>query len=226
MKSAYTSRTVHNSPLAITDNGIGIPQDQMASVFDMFAQVPLNKSASGIEGLGIGLNIVKRLVEMHQGQVKGSSAGKGQGSIFTVRLPLSTETLDTQDVDNIPAITEQRAERIMVVDDNEDGALTMSMILKKQGHEVQVAHNGEEALDLGKGFAPQVVIMDIGMPKMNGYEACALMRKTTWGRTARIVALSGWGQNEDKARSEEAGFDEHFVKPVSSSMLREMVSKS
>ncbi len=211
--------------IRVKDDGIGIDPGALEHVFDMFAQVQGAQNDHSAGGLGIGLNIVRRLVHMHHGSVVGNSAGMGQGSEFVVRLPLIRKA---GPVRSTPSKVEQSAmsggKRVLVVDDNQDAALTMALILRKLGHEVKVAHDGEQALDAGAAFQPQVILMDIGMPKLNGHEACVLMRKTNWGGKAYIVALSGWGQEEDRKRSMVAGFDQHVVKPIERSTLIEVMA--
>ncbi|MBK9416758.1 MAG: response regulator [Flavobacteriales bacterium] len=212
--------------VSIADNGIGISAQDQGRVFDMFAQVERAQGyAQG--GLGIGLNIVKHLVEMHGGRIDVASGGPEKGSCFTVHLPVATSTeLDA----SVPVIVERPTtptrKRILIVDDNEDAATMMAFLLKKLGHEVHVAHDGVEALTLGQRIRPEVVLMDIGMPVMDGITACVEMRRHDWGKAAYLVALTGWGQEEDKVRSRKAGFDEHLVKPIGSEVLRVILAKA
>ena len=210
--------------IAVDDNGIGIAADQLSKVFDMFAQVErANDRVQG--GLGIGLNIVKHLVGMHGGRIEVRSNGLGEGSSFTVRLPLSAERKKKPTVIEAAAAAKTIApQRILIVDDNADAAAMMAMLLGKMGHELRVANNGQEALAVGAELSPDVVLMDLGMPVMDGFAACRLMRRTPWGAKALIVALSGWGQDEDRVRSTEAGFDHHLVKPASSAALLELIA--
>jgi signal transduction histidine kinase len=210
--------------VSVTDDGIGISASDQGRVFDMFAQVERAHDRSQ-GGLGIGLNIVKHLVEQHGGRIEVRSDGPGKGSCFTVTLPLVFRSI------NEPAVmapTEPRMtvlpKRILVVDDNEDAATMMALLLKKWGHTVEVAHDGQEALSTGARFLPELILMDIGMPVMDGHQACMQMRGTFWGRAAYIVALTGWGQQEDKLRSEQAGFDHHLVKPVSRDALQSVTN--
>lgn len=209
----------------VEDNGIGIAADQLSKVFDMFAQVErTNNRVQG--GLGIGLNIVKHLVGMHGGSILVRSDGLDKGSCFTVTLPLAKEPADDagghewrEELQGLhPAL------RILVVDDNEDAANMMAMLLSRNGHAVRVAHNGKEALDEGDELLPDIVLMDLGMPVMDGYTACARMRERPWGGTALLVALSGWGQMEDRVKSSMAGFDLHLVKPIATADLRAIVA--
>lgn len=206
----------------VADNGIGIAREDLARVFDMFAQIPgaLDRSQGG---LGIGLNIVKHLVEMHGGRIAVSSDGPGKGSCFTVHLPLAAAvgplpvTIRAE-----PATPAPR--RILVVDDNADAATMMALLLRKMGHEVHTAADGAEAVDLAATLQPDVVLMDLGMPVMDGHAACIHMRRTAAGKDMFIVALTGWGQEEDKLRSKRSGFDHHLVKPVSSDALKAVVA--
>ncbi|SIT14505.1 GAF domain-containing protein [Achromobacter sp. MFA1 R4] len=207
--------------IAIRDNGAGIPPDQLDRIFDMFTQVDRTlERAQG--GLGIGLMLVKRLVEMHGGTVHAHSDGLGQGSEFVVRLPVT-------DIQH-PAPQAQAADfstvarRVLVVDDNRDAVESLAAVLALEGHEVNAAYDGEEAIAVGERIRPQVILMDIGMPGMGGHEACRRIRTLDWGKDATILALSGWGQEEDRRASLEAGFDAHLVKPVDMDVLLEVLS--
>jgi PAS domain S-box-containing protein len=208
----------------VKDNGIGLSQTLVERMFDMFYQAPNN--APGTDGgLGIGLNIARRLAIMHKGSLVAESDGTGQGSTFTLRLPLVPQAAPV--VPTRPHRTNgvaTNAIRILVVDDNRDAAYSLSAILRRTGHQVEVAYDGQEALDKGEAFKPQLVVMDIGMPVLNGYEACRYMKALPWGQAARVVALSGWGQEEDRRKSFDAGFDEHFVKPIDTKVLKDLVA--
>jgi CheY-like chemotaxis protein len=210
--------------IQVTDNGIGIARDDLGRVFDMFAQVQ-GKHDRSQGGLGIGLNIVKHLVEMHGGRIEVDSAGLGKGSCFTVRLPLVAGAVAVPDRPRAShtAIVPQR---ILVVDDNEDAATMMALLLGKMGHDVHMASNGAIAVSMATALRPDVVLMDIGMPVMDGHAACAAMRRLEVGPNMFIVALTGWGQEEDKLRSQRAGFDHHLVKPVGSDVLKAVVDMS
>jgi signal transduction histidine kinase/ActR/RegA family two-component response regulator len=205
--------------VSVSDSGIGIARDDLERVFDMFAQVQRADDRSQ-GGLGIGLNIAKHVVEMHGGRITVRSTGLHQGSAFTVQLPLSRLPF-TQPI--VPTSKSPRAsvvsKRVLIVDDNQDAASMMALLMGKWGHEIHVANDGQAALELGARVKPEIVLMDIGMPVMDGHVACEHMRKTEWGRKALIVALTGWGQEEDTRRSQEAGFDHHLVKPISSEVL-------
>jgi signal transduction histidine kinase/CheY-like chemotaxis protein len=213
--------------IMVEDNGIGIAADQLTKVFDMFAQVErTNDRVQG--GLGIGLNIVKHLVGMHGGSIDVRSGGLDRGSRFIVSLPLARlrEPEGPSSLRMEEPATEQSPLRIMIVDDNEDAANMMAMLLSRFGHEVRVAHNGVQALEEGALLHPNVVFMDLGMPVMDGYAACSRMRETPWGAAALVVALSGWGQAEDRVKSSKAGFDHHLVKPIAAEDLHGIIAEA
>jgi CheY-like chemotaxis protein len=208
----------------VQDTGIGIPAEQLRRIFEMFVQVDRSlERAQG--GLGIGLTLVKRLVEMHGGTVQAFSGGEGRGSEFVVRLPVvnmrQAEPRAPADVE--PAVSLARR-KVLVVDDNEDSAKSLSLMLELLGHEIRTAHDGLEALDIGETFRPDVVLLDLGMPRLNGYAAAGRIREREWGRSALLVALTGWGQDEDRRRTRQAGFDEHLVKPADLSALTRLLS--
>ncbi|HET7731554.1 MAG TPA: GAF domain-containing protein [Usitatibacter sp.] len=210
--------------VSIRDNGVGIPTDMQARVFDIFTQVDrsLEKSQGG---LGIGLSIAKRLVEMHGGTIGVKSDGHRKGSEFIVRLPARLEDRESDlGSGNAagPAPGGPR-HRVLVADDNADSASTLSLMLEVLGNEVRVARDGQEAVELAAEFRPDAILLDIGMPRLNGYDACERIRKQPGGAEAFIVALTGWGQDEDKIRSRAAGFDRHLVKPVEPAMLEKMI---
>jgi signal transduction histidine kinase len=211
--------------VSVEDNGIGIAANHLGRVFDMFSQVD-HTHGRGQGGLGIGLHIVKYLVEMHHGRIEVRSPGLGFGSSFTVHLPLITARTEKEAVATAPPEDPSGsvALRILVVDDNADAAAMMAIILGKCGHEVHVAHNGAKALEMGGRVTPDVVLMDLGMPVMDGCTACQQMRRTEWGRAATIIALTGWGQAEDRRKTPEAGFTHHLVKPIDMNELRSVLA--
>jgi signal transduction histidine kinase len=218
------AREKDEAVIRVKDMGIGIPADMLPRVFDMFVQVDrsLEKSQGG---LGIGLSLVKRLVEMHGGHVEAHSEGEGQGSEFVVRLPLVAPGMDeelTTAKSNHACLTAGR--RILVVDDNTDAANSLTMLLRIMGHEVHVAHNGQSGLDLATEIRPDVVLLDIGMPELNGYEVARRIRQEPWGNLITLVALTGWGQDEDRRKADEAGFDVHMVKPIEPAALDRLLS--
>ncbi len=201
--------------VAVRDAGIGIPADALPDIFELFSQVDRSiERATG--GLGIGLALVKGLVEMHGGTVEAKSPGPEQGSTFTVRLSIlkaATEPSIEPPAGTAPE-TEASKRRLLVVDDNRDSALSMAKMLTLLGNEVRTAHDGTEAVALAERFRPHAILMDIGMPKLNGYDATQRIREQPWGKDMVVIALTGWGQEADRARSKEAGCDGHLVKPV------------
>ncbi len=212
--------------VSVRDNGVGIPDDALAHVFDMFSQVDRNTDRSS-GGLGIGLALVKGLTEMHGGSVRAESPGPGQGSTFTLHFPalgMAEETVPDEPVPNADR-PQRPPRRILVADDNVDSAVTMASVLTLLGDEVHVAHDGVEALELAENLRPEVILMDVGMPRMNGYEAARRIRSQGWGRRTVIIALTGWGQDDDRQLSREAGCDGHLVKPVDLPDLENMLDE-
>ncbi len=205
--------------IRVRDTGIGIAPDQIKHIFELFVQADTSLERS-ISGLGIGLTLVKNLVEMHDGTIAAHSEGLGFGSEFTIHLPVLDEM---EVVSSVPDMTinEKAGEsrRILVVDDNMDSAESLSMLLKMTGNEVRMAHDGREAVDTAADFLPQVILLDIGLPVLNGYEAAREIRRQPWGEKMILIALTGWGQDEDRQRSKDAGFDSHMVKPVDHAAL-------
>jgi CheY-like chemotaxis protein/two-component sensor histidine kinase len=212
--------------VTVRDNGIGIAAESLPRLFTIFSQVEHSlERAQG--GLGIGLALVKGLVEMHGGSVAAHSAGVGRGSEFVVRLPLALGEPEGTVAPAPPAGAAgagHARRRILVVDDNRDGAATLAMMLSLLGHDTRTAHDGLEALDVAAAFRPEVVLLDIGMPKLNGYDAARRLRQEPWGRDVVLVACTGWGQEEDRQRSREAGFDVHLVKPVAFADLEKLLA--
>jgi CheY-like chemotaxis protein len=208
----------------VADNGIGIAPAMLPRVFEKFSQVDgaLERSQGG---LGLGLNIVKRLVEKHGGAVLATSEGPGKGSAFVVRLPLADAASAPEAADRTAAAPAGEARRrVLVVDDNRDAALTLSMMLELMGSEVRIAYGGHEALQAVEEFHPHLVLLDIGMPGLNGYDTARRIRAVEAGRDIVLVALTGWGQNEDRRRSHEAGFDDHIVKPIEPAVLEKLLA--
>ena len=209
----------------VRDTGIGIPADKLPNIFDIFMQVDRSlERAQG--GLGIGLTLVRQLVQMHGGSVEVRSDGPGCGSEFVVRLPLVIVAKPdgesrSENKTNEPAI---KARRILVADDNRDSADSLAMLLEMLGHEVCLAHDGLEALETAKSSKPELIFMDLGMPRMNGYDAARLIRNAPECNGVVLVALTGWGQEEDRRRSYEAGFDHHIVKPIDFSIVEELLT--
>lgn len=211
--------------VSVKDTGIGIPAEMRERIFDLFAQIdhPLEK---GYTGLGIGLTLVKSLVEMHGGHVDVRSDGPNQGSEFRVWLPVLTDAADEKRT--MPSETEDAESikrRVLVVDDNQAAADLLGMVVKMLGHEIRTAGDGREAIEVAAQFQPDVVLMDLGMPKMNGYEAAQHIRQQAWGKKMLLVALTGWGQDEDRQRTKSAGFDHHLVKPAEPAALQMIFAK-
>jgi PAS domain S-box-containing protein len=203
----------------LQDSGVGIPPDMLPQVFDMFTQVGQSiDRAQG--GLGIGLTLVRRLVEMHGGTVSAESAGIGQGSVFTVRLPLAPSVVATEDAAPASESELGARRRVLVVDDNVDAAESLAMLLGLEGHETRMAHTGEEALAVAREFIPDTIFLDIGLPVMNGYEVARQIRADdAFDPQPRLIALTGWGAEDDRRQAHAAGFDTHLVKPVDPSVL-------
>ena len=212
--------------VTVRDTGIGIPAASLPTIFDMFSQVDRSIERSQ-GGLGIGLALVKGLVEMHGGAVTAASDGTDRGSAFTVWLPVVAPAAESPAGD-APKADQLAApgRRILVVDDNRDSAVSMAMMLQFLGHQVRTAHDGVEGVEAAEAFRPELILMDVGMPRMNGYEATRRIREQSWGKAVAIVALTGWGQDGDRAQSKTAGCDQHLVKPVSpedvEKLLREL----
>ena len=210
--------------VVITDTGIGIAREDLGRVFEMFTQVG-RETEHRAAGLGIGLALVSRLVQMHGGTVSAASDGSGEGSTFSVRLPLRVHETDIGASGRRAAVRpDSERRKVLVTDDNEDAAAALALLLTHMGNDVQIAHDGEEALTVAAQFQPDLILMDVGMPRLDGLEATRRLRKTEWGRRAAIVALTGWGQDADKRRSHEAGVDDHLVKPVDPEALEKVLA--
>jgi PAS domain S-box-containing protein len=200
--------------LSVRDDGIGIAADMLPHVFELFVQAD-HTSTKAQGGLGIGLTLVKNLVELHGGSVSADSAGLGTGSEFVVRLPLVVHSDDAPSMDEglVENFQPSSGRRLLVVDDNRDAAASLGMLLQLQGHEVRVANDGQSALELATSFRPHLVFLDLGMPGMDGFEVARRLRQTPSLEKTTLVALTGWGQREDRRRTAEAGFNHHLVKP-------------
>ncbi|HEX2466411.1 MAG TPA: ATP-binding protein, partial [Thermoanaerobaculia bacterium] len=209
--------------LSVKDRGLGIPPDQLDSIFEMFTQVDRTLERSR-GGLGIGLTLVKRLVEMHGGTVKAHSGGRGRGSEFVVRLPILEEPARASAAERATASQAAQGHRILVVDDNPDSAVSLAELLRISGNETHVATDGLQAVEAAERLRPEAILLDIGLPGLNGYDACRRIRAQPWGKRMAMVALTGWGQEEDRNRSREAGFDGHLVKPVDYHALTELLA--
>jgi CheY-like chemotaxis protein/two-component sensor histidine kinase len=212
--------------VAISDQGAGISNELLPQVFDMFA-----RSGHGIRdahmGLGIGMTLAKSLVELHGGRITVHSEGPGRGSTFAVRLNLQVPALRgaPTDVEAITLSAERRSARVLIVDDNRDGAQGLALMLDLEGHDVRTASDGLEALEIAEEFRPNVVLLDIGMPGIDGYETARRLRARPWGQSVLLCAQTGWGQEDDKRRSRSAGFDRHLVKPVDPEELNRILAE-
>lgn len=210
--------------VSVKDTGIGIAADQLPHIFVMFSQVDRSLERSQ-GGLGIGLTLVKRLVEMHGGRIEARSAGLGKGAEFVVRLPVAVEIVGRQSAtENKEPMAPKSSLRILIVDDNRDTADSLALLLRIMGHETRTAYDGQTGVTAAAEFRPAVMLLDIGLPQLNGYEACRRIRKQSWGKSAILIAVTGWGQDEDRRRSHEAGFDHHLVKPVDPQELMRMLA--
>jgi signal transduction histidine kinase/ActR/RegA family two-component response regulator len=212
--------------IRVRDSGVGLPADALDEVFELFTQVG-NGPERGQGGLGIGLALVKRLVRMHGGTVRAESPGPGQGSTFSVCLPLAAESLaaapSAPEAAAAPAPLARR--RILAVDDNIDAVDTLATLLRLLGHEVQTAHTGSEGVAAAHAFRPELVFLDIGLPGMNGYEVIERLRTDPATAGLVIVALTGWGNDDDRRRTHEAGFDHHLTKPVDREQLEQLLGE-
>jgi PAS domain S-box-containing protein len=208
--------------IKIRDNGIGIPPELIEQVFELFAQVS-RPSDSKSGGLGIGLPLSRRIAEMHGGKLTASSEGEGRGSEFVVHLPLVAAESTSQEVIH-PRKTTHHSRRILIADDDEDAAVSLAMLLELMGHETRTAHDGMEALETAEQFHPEVVLLDLAMPKLDGYEAMRRIAGRPWARATVHVALTGWGQDSERERTRVAGFHRHLVKPVGIDELQELLA--
>ena len=209
--------------LEVSDTGIGIPADKLEHIFGLFVQAaPGPDPAHG--GLGIGLTLVKRLVELHHGTVTASSAGPGEGSRFTIRLPLAAAGAADAEPERVDLPVRHPRRRILVVDDNRDSADSMLLLLRALGHEVRACYHGEDALVLAPRFRPDLVLLDIGLPGIDGYEVARRLRETREGTALVLAAMSGFGREADRRRAREAGFDHHLVKPVDPDALETLLA--
>lgn len=212
--------------LRVRDNGIGIPPDKLAQVFEMFAQVESDTERSQ-SGLGVGLTLARRLVEMQGGRIEAYSSGLGRGSEFTVYMPALTEPLTESIRKSVEDLSTQAARvsrRVLIVDDNEDTAKSLAVMLRIEGHEARIAHSGLTAMDEAREFRPEFIFLDINLPGMNGFDVARRLRLDPELGGVTIVAVTGYGQKEDRRRTQEAGFDHHLVKPVDPEMIYELMS--
>jgi CheY-like chemotaxis protein/two-component sensor histidine kinase len=208
--------------LDVTDNGVGIGPEALGKVFEMFAQV---STAEGRPqgGLGIGLSLVQSLVGLHGGKVTATSPRRGQGIPFTVRLPLAN-VQQAQDANAQAAVPQKPGQlRVLVVDDNTDAAESLGVLLEMEGHVARICHTGRDALTAAPGFAPDIVFLDIGLPDVTGYDVARQLRNMPAGEKALLVALTGWGTQEDRKRTRDAGFDRHLTKPAELAAVEDLL---
>ena len=224
IRCAAEMRVGHASPLVIitvSDTGVGISPDVLPRVFDLFAQgEAATDRAHG--GLGIGLALARRLVEMHKGTITAQSDGPGEGSVFTITIPICDAAARPS---STPGDVQRVASRAVIIDDNVDAAHAMSMLIEELGGAARVAHDAASGLEVVQQFQPDIVFLDIGMPGTDGYEACRQLRRLPWQKRMVIVAVTGWGQPQDKQRALDAGFDAHLVKPVDPAMLTRVLAR-
>jgi CheY-like chemotaxis protein len=220
-------RSGNQAVLRVRDSGIGIAPKMLPRIFELFVQVD-HAAARSQGGLGIGLTLVKNLIEMHGGSVQALSDGLGKGSEFSTRLPLAlprpNETKPAENEERLPTEPKKSGYRLLVVDDNEDAADSLAVLLGLLGHEVRVARDGQSALEVAVEFQPNLIFLDIGMPGMDGYEVARRMRKLPGLEKTVLAALTGWGQQEDRRRTAEAGFHHHLVKPPELRVVENLIA--
>ena len=211
--------------ISVKDDGIGIAPEMMPHIFDIFAQG--QRATDGAQGgLGIGLSLSRGVVELHGGRIEARSEGRGRGSEFIVSLPLVSAPVASRAPRPSPGVKQATIKRrLLIVDDLKDGADSLAMMLRLMGHEVETAYDGEDGVAVAARFRPEMALLDIGMPKMNGYEAARKIRREPWGRNIFLVALTGWGQEDDRNRTQEAGFDHHIVKPADPADLSALLER-
>jgi len=221
-----SSRPAREVVVRVKDTGVGIPPEKLPHLFEIFFQVDRSLERSQ-GGLGIGLSLVRRLVELHGGRVEVESDGVGKGSEFIVYLPVLVERPHSKAPfisSNNDPIPMPAVRRILVVDDNRDSADSLAMLLRLIGHEVRTAYDGVEGVEAAERYRPEIILLDIGMPKLNGHDACRRIREQAWSEDMVLIALTGWGQDEDRRLTAEAGFDAHLIKPVDPTVLTELAA--
>jgi CheY-like chemotaxis protein len=209
----------------VRDSGIGLDERSLASIFEMFVQVDRSLTRTQA-GLGVGLTLARRLIGLHGGTITAYSEGLGRGSEFIVRLPLSDKPAGTEDRPARAAPAGAgRPRRILLADDNVDFATSLAIVLQRRGHDVRVAHDGAEALRMVETFRPEFAFLDIGMPKVHGYELARRLRENPETADCVLVAVTGWGQPDDRNRARDAGFDRHLVKPVDPEHIEAIIAE-
>jgi CheY-like chemotaxis protein/two-component sensor histidine kinase len=210
--------------ITVRDTGVGIPPAVLPHVFEMFTQGEPARART-LGGLGIGLTLVKRLVEMHDGTVAAESAGQDMGSTFVIRLLAVAESAQSsRPVPDGPGRMSPPSLRMLIVDDNRDAADSLAMLMRTTGNEIRTAYDGLEALQAASEFRPEVVLLDIGLPKIDGHEVAQRLRREPWGQRVCLIAVTGWSDESDRARSRAAGFDHHLVKPLDTGLLAQLLS--
>ena len=224
--SLTLERAADTAVIRVRDSGIGIAADKLPHIFDMFMQIDTSLGRP-VSGLGLGLTLAKSLVEIHGGTLEVHSEGVGQGSEFIVRLPLAVEIAAARILEpRVSTRAATPARRFLVVDDNLDAATSLAMMLEQGGNETRTASDGVQAVELAERFQPDVVLLDIGLPKLNGYEVARKIREQPWGKAMLLVALTGWNQDQTQQKSAEAGFDHHLIKPVSAAALLKLLAEA
>jgi PAS domain S-box-containing protein len=223
--SVRVAREDRNALVVVSDSGIGIPPEMLTRIFDRFTQI--SRSDGPNDGLGIGLTLARQLIELHDGTITAHSNGAGQGSEFTVRIPIheatsvSASSSDLEEPVSDPRLLHRR---VLVVDDNRDAADSLAMLLELWGCDVRKAYDGLQAVETARQFSPEAILLDIGMPQIDGHEVCRRIREEWWGKAIIIIALTGWGQEADHRRTKETGFDAHLIKPIHSDLAAEMLT--
>ena len=217
------SAEAEEAVIAVTDTGIGIDPELLPRIFDMFKQIDQDSSRTR-SGLGIGLTLARRLIELHDGRIEARSGGSGAGTTFVVRVPLVAAAVEAATVTTQPPAVTASC-RVLVAEDIPDAAEMMRLMIQCMGHEVRVAADGVEAVTIAEEFNPHIALLDIGMPRMDGYEAARRIR-TALGQRVLLVALTGWGQEEDQRRAHDAGFDRHVTKPAEPALLESLIASA
>jgi PAS domain S-box-containing protein len=219
LRASCTAETI---TISVVDSGVGLPADGLTDVFEMFSQVPSSRNHSE-GGLGIGLALAKGLVELHEGEIEARSAGIGKGSEFIVRVPRRRASVSWQKQTIHSTSAPRVSRRVLVADDNQDAAESLATLLRMDGHEVTVVYDGKQALAAFSAVQPEVALLDIGMPELSGYEVARKVRQGSLGRAVTLIAVTGWGQDKDKAQALAAGFNHHFTKPIAADRLCDLL---
>jgi CheY-like chemotaxis protein len=208
--------------ISIKDRGVGLAAGMLPHIFEIFWQAsPALERSHG--GLGVGLSLARGIVELHGGRIEARSQGLGHGSEFIVHLPVVNDPAQTLPVRPDEPLRGGKVRRVLIVDDVKDNADSLAALLKTLGHDVHVVYGGAAAIQVASKLRPDAVLLDIGMPDIDGLEVCTYLRRQPWGQSMLIVALTGWGQESDRARTEEAGFDHHLIKPAELSALTKLL---